>query len=87
LLSNLIGVAFPAYASIRAVERPRPDDDERWLTYWSVFGLFSLLDSGASKILSYVHVYFLPKIAILYWLQRGDGALVVYRKALRPALV
>lgn len=32
-LSHLLGFLFPAYRSILAVERPRLNDDERWLTY------------------------------------------------------
>jgi hypothetical protein len=33
LVSNLVGVLLPAYRSLKAVERPRQDDDERFLTY------------------------------------------------------
>jgi hypothetical protein len=32
-LSHLIGVVYPIYYSLQAVERPRLNDDERWLTY------------------------------------------------------
>ncbi|KAJ3062120.1 Receptor expression-enhancing protein 5, partial [Podochytrium sp. JEL0797] len=50
-LSNLFGAVYPALMSILAIERPRPDDDERLLTYWSVFGLFSILDHASPQIL------------------------------------
>ena len=32
-LSHLLGVGYPIYRSILAIERPRVNDDERWLTY------------------------------------------------------
>ncbi|KAJ3091007.1 ER membrane protein DP1/Yop1 [Quaeritorhiza haematococci] len=87
LLSNLVGVVYPAYRSIKAIERPEPDDDERWLTYWPMFGGLVVLDSFSKKILQYVPVYFLSKMAVCYWLFGRNGALVVYRRLLRPLLV
>ncbi|KAJ3292777.1 Receptor expression-enhancing protein 5 [Borealophlyctis nickersoniae] len=86
LLSNLVGVVYPAYSSIKAVERPQADDDERWLTYWSIYGLFTILDTSATSILKRIP-YFVPKMAILYWLFGRDGSLVMYRKVIRPFLV
>ncbi|KAJ3117742.1 hypothetical protein HK098_006128, partial [Nowakowskiella sp. JEL0407] len=86
LLSNIIGVLYPAYASIRAIEAPNPDDDERWLTYWSVFGLFALADHSSATIRKYFPVYFTFKIAGLYWLAHRNGSLDVYRRVVRPIL-
>ncbi|KAI9099244.1 TB2/DP1, HVA22 family-domain-containing protein [Phlyctochytrium arcticum] len=87
LLTNLVGVLYPAYQSLKAVERPEPDDDERWLTYWTVFGFFSLLDSFSAQIKSYIKVYNIPKLLILYYLFARNGSLVLYRQAIRPFLV
>ncbi|KAJ3054971.1 Receptor expression-enhancing protein 5 [Rhizophlyctis rosea] len=87
LLTNLVGVVYPAYSSIKAVEKPEKDDDERWLTYWSIYGLFTILDSTSKSFLSYIPLYHLPKLMLLYWLFGKDGALVVYRSAIRPFLV
>ena len=33
LVSNLFGAVYPGLRSIKAVENPQQDDDERWLTY------------------------------------------------------
>ncbi|TPX55100.1 hypothetical protein PhCBS80983_g05607 [Powellomyces hirtus] len=87
LLTNLVGVLYPAYQSIKAVERPEADDDERWLTYWSIFGLFTLLDSISHKVISYVRYYYVPKMLILHWLFARNGSLAVYRQVIRPFLV
>jgi hypothetical protein len=86
-VSNLIAVAYPAYASIKAIERPDENDDERWLTYWPIFGLFVIADHSSERIRKYFPLYFSAKIAALYWLAHRDGSLAVYRRALRPLLV
>ncbi|KAJ3214129.1 Receptor expression-enhancing protein 5 [Dinochytrium kinnereticum] len=87
LVANLFGVLYPAYSSLRAIERPKPDDDERWLTYWSVFGLYSLLDSFAERIRRYFPLYFTSKVVVLYWLFSRNGSLTIYRNAVRPLLI
>ncbi|KAI8586260.1 TB2/DP1, HVA22 family-domain-containing protein [Geranomyces variabilis] len=87
LLSNLVGVLYPAYQSIKAVERPEADDDERWLTYWSIYGLFTLLDSIHLRVMQYVKFYYVPKMLILHWLFARNGSLAIYRQVLRPFLV
>jgi receptor expression-enhancing protein 5/6 len=40
----LIAVAYPAFMTFLALESPDEDDDKQWLTYWVVFGLFSIVD-------------------------------------------
>lgn len=34
ILCNVIGVAYPAYISMKAVETKEKTDDTKWLTYW-----------------------------------------------------
>ncbi|KAJ3408427.1 hypothetical protein HDU80_005748 [Chytriomyces hyalinus] len=87
LVSNLFGAIYPALQSILAVERPRADDDERLLTYWSIFGLFSVVDHASSQIQILLPGYYSSKMAILYWLYAKDGALKLYRSIYRPLLV
>lgn len=44
ILTTIIGVAYPAFMSFVALESEGEDDDKLWLTYWVVFGLFSIAD-------------------------------------------
>ena len=44
LLANTVGFLYPAYCSIKALESSTKIDDTQWLTYWVVFGLFSVIE-------------------------------------------
>ncbi|KAH6591053.1 hypothetical protein BASA50_009053 [Batrachochytrium salamandrivorans] len=85
-VSTCIGVLYPIWCSIRAIENPREDDDERWLTYWSVYGLLTMLDHRAGWIQKRLKTYHVPKIVLLIWLARYNGSLTVYRHILRPLM-
>ncbi|KAJ3203302.1 Receptor expression-enhancing protein 6 [Entophlyctis luteolus] len=86
LVSNLTGAVYPGVMSVLAVERPRENDDETFHTYWSVFGLFSIIDEFSQGILSVFPAYFSTKMAVLYWMFARGGAQKVYRNVYRPLL-
>jgi receptor expression-enhancing protein 5/6 len=67
LLCNLIGFVYPAITSIKAVESRDKDDDTKWLTYWVVFAVFSLLEFFSDILLSWFPIYWLVKCAFLVW--------------------
>lgn len=87
LLCNVIGFAYPAYASVRAIESPSKDDDTVWLTYWVVYGLFGLAEFFSDLLLSWFPFYYVGKCAfLLFCMSPGpwNGALLLYRRAVRP---
>ncbi|KAH0838784.1 TB2/DP1, HVA22 family-domain-containing protein [Lanmaoa asiatica] len=88
-VSNLVGWALPACLSFKALERPAPQDDVQWLTYWVVFGFLNFAESIASGIiLYYVPWYYALKTVFVLWLQLPNfrGAQVVYVTVLKPVL-
>ncbi|KAG8856925.1 ER membrane protein DP1/Yop1 [Tulasnella sp. 330] len=88
-VSNLVGWALPAYLSYRAIETPAPEDDKQWLTYWTVFGFFTFLESLALRpVLYYVPYYFPIKTAFVLWLQLPTtrGALIFHHSVMRPVI-
>jgi receptor expression-enhancing protein 5/6 len=88
LLCNMIGFVYPAYASMKALESRNKDDDTKWLTYWVVFAVFSIVDFFTDIVLSWFPVYWLFKCAFLVWcfapLPMMNGACFIYGKIIRP---
>lgn len=87
LLIHVIGVTYPCWCSIMALETTETiEDDKKWLTYWMVFNMFTLVDGGFKWITNYIPFFLLIRLFIIIWLQSptSEGALHVYRKVVRP---
>merc|ERR1712137_66285 len=83
---NILGFVFPAYASIKAIESVSKDDDTQWLTYWVVFGLFTVLEFFSPTILWAFSWYYVVKFFFILWLISPihSGAEIFYRIVLKP---
>ncbi|KAF9336505.1 ER membrane protein DP1/Yop1 [Podila minutissima] len=89
LFSNLLGFAYPAYRSFKALESPEKDDDKQWLTYWTVYGFVSIIESFTDFLLYWFPFYFFLKTVFLLWLMvpSFNGAATIYNRVLRPFLL
>ena len=85
-ITCLIGAAYPCYKSFEALETEGEEDDKQWLTYWVVFGLFSITDQFAGFILTIIPFYFFMKLLFLVWLMHpsSQGATTVYNNFVLP---
>lgn len=86
LLCNSIGFLYPAYASIRAIESDKKDDDTKWLTYWVVFAFLSTIEFFSDILLSWFPLYWLAKCLLLIWCFAPiswNGSNVIYHRVIR----
>ncbi|KAH7731279.1 TB2/DP1 proteinHVA22 family protein [Aphelenchoides avenae] len=84
IICNMVGFAYPAYASVKAIRSGNKDDDTKWLVYWTVFAAFSLADFFAAAIMSVFPIYWLFKILFLLYLYlpQTNGAEYLYHQYL-----
>jgi len=90
LVCNLVGFIYPAYASIKALETTHKDDDTKWLTYWVVFALFSVVEFFSDIIFSWFPLYWLIKVMFLIWCFlpiQTNGASYIYLRVIRPVFL
>ena len=88
LIVTIVGTAYPAIMSFKAVEAPQPDDDKQWLTYWMVFSVYHFVDTFIAFLLTGVPFYFAIKLGVLvymFWPQTR-GALKTYNLVVMPFL-
>ncbi|EDW61900.1 receptor expression-enhancing protein 5 isoform X1 [Drosophila virilis] len=87
LLCNIIGVMYPAYVSIHAIESSTKQDDTKWLTYWVTFGIFTVIEFFSHVLTQVIPFYWLLKCGFLIWCMlpmENNGSVIIYNKLVRP---
>lgn len=88
-ITNVLGFLYPAYASFKAIETTTKEDDVQWLTYWTVFGFFNIIEFFADVILYWLPLYYTMKSIFVLWLMlpQFKGAQLLYKQVIRPILL
>ena len=88
-IALLVGTLYPFFKSLHALQTDTDvEDDKTWLTYWMVFGCFTVADMHVGWILTVIPFYYTLKLLFFIWLQLPlgpfMGAKIIYRYLLRP---
>ena len=85
-ITCLVAIILPTTFSIKAIETKEEDDDKLWLTYWTIFAIFSFLDLFAGWIIKIIPFYFMLKLIFLIWcfMPNTKGAIIIYNKLIKP---
>jgi len=89
LLQLAVGVLYPTYKSIQALENPTEDrgNVSQWLTYWVVYSIFSMVEFFLDIVISWLPLYSMSKVLFLAWLVAPifpSGAELLYNKVVFP---
>uniref|UniRef100_A0A8D3D5P7 Receptor expression-enhancing protein n=1 Tax=Scophthalmus maximus TaxID=52904 RepID=A0A8D3D5P7_SCOMX len=75
---------------IKAIESPSKEDDTKWLTYWVVYGVFSLGEFFSDIFLYWFPFYYAFKCLFLLWCMAPtawNGSQFIYNKMVRPVFL
>ena len=88
ILCTLIGIVYPTYMSIKALQTSDGADDSQWLTYWCVFAYIHVIEQCFEFILAFIPFYHVLKVAFLIYLWHPNtlGADSMYHQFLKPYL-
>ncbi|KAL9272658.1 HVA22-like protein [Drosera capensis] len=89
LAGPVVSLAYPLYASIRAIESKSPVDDQQWLTYWVLYSMITLIELTFAKVIEWIPLWSYGKLLLTCWLviPYFSGAAYVYEHFIRPVFV
>ena len=84
LATLFVTVLYPGYHTLKALDSQKFETD--WLCYWTVFGIYSLLEELLFFVFDLIPLYRLIRLAffVYLWLPRTQGALVIYEMVISP---
>ncbi|XP_023196514.1 receptor expression-enhancing protein 3 isoform X1 [Xiphophorus maculatus] len=84
----LFGTLYPAYYSYKAVKTKNVKEYVRWMMYWIVFALYTVVETITDLTVAWFPLYYELKMAFVIWLLSPytRGASLIYRKCLHPLL-
>merc|ERR1719281_375969 len=85
LTLSVVAFLYPAIQTIRAIDQK--GQQERWLTYWIVYGAFNVVESVADVFLSWLPFYITIKATFLLWCMAPfalNGSFVLYNLVVVP---
>jgi receptor expression-enhancing protein 5/6 len=84
-ITNVVGIVFPIYWTIKSIEQPEKDDDKQWLSYWAIFISSLFIDATIGYYLEMIPYLYFLKLCFLIWLflPNTKGALILHENIIR----
>ncbi|KAL8790790.1 MAG: hypothetical protein Q9213_000414 [Squamulea squamosa] len=88
LLSSIITILFPIFASYKALRTSDPAQLTPWLMYWVVISCFSLIEYWTFFVVSWIPFYAYFRLVLLSYLvlPQTQGARLIYQSYIHPFL-
>jgi receptor expression-enhancing protein 5/6 len=88
-ITNVVGVIYPGYMSLKALNNKDTMEDMLWLSYWIWYGLFTMFESITDLFLFWIPMYEFIKMGFYIYLYAPNtkGSLFLYRKVLQPLVM
>lgn len=89
-LSNMIlttvKIAYPAYASFKAIKTEGKDDDTFYLINWVVVAIITFCETYVVPFLQWVPFFMLLRLLLYIWLQLPyfNGSMIIFKNYIRP---
>jgi hypothetical protein len=85
----VLGTLYPAYRSYKAIKTKNPREYVKWMMYWTVFALFTTLETFLDIFFSWFPFYYEIKILFILWVlsPATHGSSMLYKKVVHPLLV
>ena len=74
--------------SVRTIESKNEDDTNTWLSFWTVYGIFQIIEMFFEFILAFIPYYYILRVAFFVFLMapQTSGAAIIYKSAISPFL-
>ncbi|KAF9957127.1 hypothetical protein BGZ65_002240 [Modicella reniformis] len=86
--STVAGSVYPAYASYKAINSRNNARLTAWLMYWTVMGLFTLVEFVLDTFIFWFPFYYEIKLIFVLWmiLPQSQGSIYLYQTVVDPYL-
>ncbi|KAF9348104.1 hypothetical protein BGX26_000443 [Mortierella sp. AD094] len=88
MVSTVAGSVYPAYASYKAINSRNSTRLTAWLMYWTVMGLFTLVELFLDTFIFWFPFYYEIKLVFVLWmiLPQTQGSIYLYQAFVDPYL-
>ena len=88
LLTISVKLAYPFWASFKAITSPDGNDDTTWLIYWVVLAITSFAECYLVPFVQWVPFFMLARLIFYIWLQLPvcNGSIFLFTKFIKPFL-